>query len=175
MRKNIDDIPDQDITSIVIRPIEEKDNIALATLIHAVFHEYDAPKNNSVYDDSSTDQLYQLFMSPNAEYWVAEVDGVVVGGCGFYPTEGLPDLCAEVVKFYLSPLARGCRIGSHLFDMIEQRAIKAGYKQLYAESFKIFSQAVSLYEKRGYKYLSVPLGNSGHQAPDIYMIKGLPQ
>ena len=174
MRENIDKIPDQDITSIVIRPIEEKDNMALATLIRTVFHEYDAPKNNSVYDDPSTDQLYQLFTSPNAEYWVAEVNGVVVGGCGFYPTEGLPNLCAEVVKFYLSPLARGRKIGSHLFDLIEERAIKAGYKQLYVESFKIFSQAVSLYEKRGYKYLSAPLGNSGHQAPDIYMIKDLP-
>lgn len=175
MRENIDNIPDLDITSTIIRPIEEKDNTTLAILIRAVFHEYDAPKNNSVYDDPSTDQLYQLFTSSNAEYWVAEVNGVVVGGCGFYPTEGLPELCAEVVKFYLSPLARGRRIGSQLFDLIEQRARKTGYKQLYVESFKIFSQAVFLYEKRGYKYLSAPLGNSGHQAPDIYMIKDLPQ
>lgn len=163
------------IDEITIRPIEEKDNIALAILIRAIFHEYDAPKINCVYDDPSTDQLYQLFVCPDAEYWVAEVDGVVVGGCGFYPTEGLPDLCAEVVKFYLSPLARERRIGLHLFDMIEERAIKAGYKQLYIETFKIFYQAVSLYQKRGYKYLQSPLGNSGHQAPDIHMIKDLLQ
>ena len=43
---------------------------------------------------------------------VIEENGEVMGGCGYYPTEGLPDGYAELVKLYLSPKVRGKGYGS---------------------------------------------------------------
>lgn len=156
-----------------IRPIEEKDNEYLAKLIRETFEEFDAPKEGTVYSDPRTDILYQFFKHPESEYWVVEYNNKIVGGCGFYPTEGLPTACAEVVKLYLSPTIRGKGLGSYLINMIEERARNAGYRQLYIESFSFFQSAIYLYEKMGYKYLKSPLGNSGHSATTIHMLKDI--
>ena len=107
--------------TITIRPIEEKDNKEIAALIRKVFEEFDAPKTESVYSDPLTDRLFQSFYQhPRAGYWVVEYNGSIVGGCGFYPTEGLDTDCAEIVKFYLSPLLRGKKVGSALLNMVEE-------------------------------------------------------
>ncbi len=159
--------------SIIFRPIEEKDNMELAILIRSIFEEYNAPKTGSVYDDEQTDNLYQAFIGINAEYWVVESEHKIVGGCGFYPTKGLPESCAEIVKFYFDSQLRGKGIGSRLLKMIEQKAFKAGYKQLYIESFGHFKEAVYLYEKQGYKKLDSPMGASGHHATTIHLLKNL--
>lgn len=172
-KDNNSPIDNNGLLPIIIRPIEKKDNKEIAILIREVFNEFNAPKIKSVYDDPRTDRLYQEFRCPNAEYWVVEYNNKILGGCGFYPTEGLTAICAEVVKFYLSPLLRGKRIGSYLLNMIEERAKEAGYQELYIESFSNFQEAVSLYEKIGFKHLPSALGNSGHSATTIHMIKDL--
>ena len=161
------------IDPIIIRPIEEKDNKSLAALIRTVFDEFKAPQKGSVYDDPKTDTLYQQFLDSNAEYWVVECNQTILGGCGFYPTTGLPSSCAEIVKFYLSNKLRGNGVGLHLLNRIEERAKKAGYNQLYLESFEVFKGAVSLYEKLDYKHLTKPLGDSGHYATTIHMLKDI--
>ena len=159
-------------SDILIRKIQKTDNIQLAFLIRAIFNEFDAPKENSVYSDKDTDALFELFnANKNAEYFVAEHNGKILGGCGYFPTEGLPQDCAEIVKFYLCPEARGMKIGAKLFTLTEERAKSAGYKQLYIESFPQFSNAVSMYKKNGFSELSKRLGNSGHSATTIHMIK----
>ena len=159
-------------TNIIIRKIQKNDNKQLALLIRAIFDEFDAPKENSVYSDSETDSLFELFnKNKKSEYFVAEQIGKILGGCGYFPTAELPEDCAEIVKFYLRPEARGMKIGSKLFRIAEERARTAGYKQLYIESFPQFSNAVSMYKKHGFSELSNKLGNSGHTATTIHMIK----
>ncbi|SBW00091.1 GNAT family N-acetyltransferase [uncultured Dysgonomonas sp.] len=158
---------------ILIRPIEEKDNKELAALIRAVFDEFGSEKVGTVYSDPETDALFQYFSEDKAEYWVAEENGLLIGGCGIYPTKGLSEECAELVKLYLSPSARGKKLGFRLFEKSIDRAMALGYKQLYLESFPEFSKAVSMYESFGFKQLEHPLGNSGHYACTIYMLKNL--
>ena len=159
------------MSDIVIRPIEEKDNEGLAKLIRTVFEEFDAPRSESVYSDPTTDRLYQYFDRLEANYWVVVWKDTIVGGCGFYPTSGLPDGCCEVVKFYLSSSIRGKGIGSRLLLLTEEQAKKDGYDQLYIETFPCFRAAVHLYDKMGFKKLDARLGNSGHIATTIHMVK----
>lgn len=127
----------------------------------------------TVYDDPSTDNLFELFQTKKSAYWVAEENGQLLGGCGIYPTEGLPEGCAELVKFYLSPHARGEGIGRLLMQVSNNTAKSMGYEQLYLESFPQLEGAVSIYLKQGYEYLDAPLGNSGHHACTIWMLKEL--
>ncbi|WP_235861424.1 GNAT family N-acetyltransferase [Pontibacter flavimaris] len=101
---------------LTIRPIQPADNEPLASLIRSVFREFKIDKPGTVYTDPTTDALNQLFEHPGSAYFVAEEDGLIVGGCGVYPTEGLPEGCAELVKFYLSAEARGKGIGNKLMQ-----------------------------------------------------------
>jgi len=102
---------------MIIRNIKQSDNKALAALIMAVFEEYHAPLVNTVYDDPRTLTMYEIFRTPRSEYFVVEEEGEVLGGCGYYPTEGLPAGYAELVKFYFSPKLRGKGMGKRLIPV----------------------------------------------------------
>jgi len=156
-----------------IRQIKRTDNKAVATLIKSVFEEYNAPKEGTVYSDAATNSLYECFRIEKAELWVAEDEGKILGCCGVYPTEGLPEGCAELVKFYISKEARGKGLGKKLMEASLASALQFGYRELYLESLPEFSNAVSWYKKLGFKSLDERLGNSGHSSCNIWMLKKL--
>ncbi|RZL53160.1 MAG: GNAT family N-acetyltransferase [Pedobacter sp.] len=156
--------------SIQIRKIEEEDNRELAELIRVIFREFKIDKPGTVYTDPTTDHLYDVFKVDGSVYWLAEEDGVLLGGCGIYPTEGLPDGCVELVKFYLSAAARGKGIGKALMQKSIESAQHYGYNEVYLESFPELSTAIGMYEKAGFKKLEAPLGNSGHFACNVWML-----
>jgi putative acetyltransferase len=158
---------------MTIRQIEKQDNIALAKMIRKVFDEHDAPKAGTVYSDPITDHLYEFFQTPGSILWVAEINNEIIGSCGVFPTNDLPDNCAELVKFYLSQEVRGKGIGKKLMQKSIQSAKDFKYTQLYLESLPQFSKAVSMYEKQGFARLNQPLGNSGHITCNIWMLKEL--
>ncbi len=158
---------------IQIRSLEITDNLRLAELIRTVFREFKIDRPGTVYTDPTTDNLYEVFKHPQSSYWVAEVDHKLAGGCGIYPTEGLPHGYAELVKFYLLPEYRGLGIGKKLLEKCFVSAIGIGYTQLYLESFPELATAVGMYEKSGFKNINHPMGNSGHYACTIWMVKEL--
>lgn len=160
--------------SITLRPIQPTDNVHLAKIIRASLEEFDVPKQGTVYSDPTTDALFELFDRTSGScYFIAEQDGVIQGGCGVYPTEGLPAGYAELVKLYLSPASRGKGIGKMLMNRCFEAAANLGYTHLYLESFPQLASAVSLYQKRGFESLDHALGNSGHFACTIWMVKEL--
>ncbi|MCZ4244605.1 GNAT family N-acetyltransferase [Pedobacter punctiformis] len=156
--------------AIIFRNIEERDDKALAALIRDVFEEFKIEKQGTVYSDPTTDHLSKVFQNSQSAYWLAEEDGVLLGGCGIYPTEGLPEGCVELVKFYLSPNSRGKGIGKKLMEKSIESAQQLGYNEIYLESFPELSTAIGIYEKVGFKTLSGPLGNSGHFACNVWML-----
>lgn len=156
-----------------IRPLREEDNQVIAAIIREVLTEFNAAKPGTVYFDPTTDDLYKLFQIPNAEYWVLEVDGKVVGGSGVYPTVGLPDECCELVKLYILPEVRGKGLGKRLIEQCFASATKFCYKQVYLETMPELTNAMSLYEHCGFEYLDGPLGNSGHFGCGLWMLKTL--
>lgn len=157
----------------IFRPLEEKDNKEIADLIRTVFREFKIDRPGTVYFDPTTDNLYELFSVPGSEYWIAEEDKTIIGGCGVYPTPGLPAGCAELVKFYLSASHRGKGTGRKLMEKTFESARRNGYSKLYLESLPELSRAISLYEKAGFKFIPGPMGNSGHFGCNIWMLKDL--
>jgi len=162
-----------DINAITYRNIEEKDNKELAALIRTVFREFRIDRPGTVYYDPTTDDLYKLFRAEGSVYWIADGDGTMAGGCGIYPTPGLPDGCAELVKFYLLARWRGKGVGRTLMEKCFESAKQLGYKQLYLESLPELSKAVSMYIKSGFRHIPHALGNSGHFGCNIWMVKEL--
>jgi putative acetyltransferase len=166
-------ITDIYMMAIRIRSIRQEDNAALAKIIRDIFIEFDAPLTGTVYSDPQTDHLYEVFAEEKCAYFVAEEDGVVLGGCGVYPTDGLPEGCAELVKFYLSPASRGKGLGRTLMERSFEAAKELGYRQLYLESFPQLATAVGMYKKAGFYDIPEQLGNSGHYATTVWMLKDL--
>lgn len=158
---------------LVFRKIEEKDNEVIAALIRKVFREFRIDRPGTVYFDPTTDDLYTLFQTPGSEYWIAEEDGVIIGGCGIFPTPGLPEGCAELVKLYLDASKRGRGIGRDLMEKAFESARQFGYRQVYLESMPELNKAISLYQRAGFRFIPAQLGNSGHFGCDIWMIKDL--
>lgn len=156
---------------IVIRTIQQQDNPHIAAIIRASLEEFGANKPGTVYYDKSTDNLSSLFEYPRSHYFIAEQHGEILGGGGIFPSDGLPADTCELVKMYLLPHARGKGIGAALLKQCFTVAAKEGFKKIYIETMPELKQAIQVYEKFGFEYLSKPLGNTGHFGCDVWMLR----
>lgn len=155
---------------IRIRRIERKDNPFIATIIRKTLEEFGANKPGTVYYDSSTDALFELFQStPDSIYYIAEYENEIVGGGGIFPSPGLPSDTCELVKMYLLPQARGIGLGRRMINLAIDFAKKVGYKTVYLETMPELKQALKAYEKLGFQYINGPIGNTGHFGCDLFM------
>ena len=91
------------MSTFSIRAIASKDNKDIAKVIRTVLEEHGMNKPGTVYTDPTTDQLFELFQAPRSAYFIVTNEHKIMGGCGVYPTDGLPEGCAELVKLYLLP------------------------------------------------------------------------
>jgi putative acetyltransferase len=160
-------------SDIVIRLIQPSDNSAMASIIRNSLAEFGANKPGTVFFDPTTDNLYELFKTPGSVYMVAEENGILLGGAGIYPSEGLTAGVCELVKMYLQKNARGKGLGKRMIDQCLEQARQLGYIKVYLETMPELNKAVSVYEKFGFEYLNGPMGNTGHFGCDVWMIKEL--
>ena len=157
-----------------LRFIQQSDNQDIAKIIRDTLAEFGANHPGTVYFDSATDTLFEVFQKPKSVYYIAENEtGKIVGGGGIFPTEGLPPDTCELVKMYLLPEARGIGLGKRIIEKCLQTAKENGFGRVYLESMPELKQAVKVYEKFGFTYLCSPMGNSGHFGCDLHMIKNL--
>jgi putative acetyltransferase len=156
-----------------IRSIRPSDNSYLSKIVKDTLAEFGANHPGTVYFDPTTDALFELFQKEGAAYFVAEINGKIVGGGGIYPTDGLPADTCELVKMYLLPEARGTGIGRTLIEKSLEFAREAGYKQVYLETMPELKQALNVYAKFGFEYLKGPMGNSGHTGCSLWMLHSL--
>ena len=145
----------------------------LAKVVRDTLAEFGANHPDTVYYDPTTDTLFELFQKKGAKYFVAELDGKVVGGGGIYPTDGLSDDTCELVKMYLLPHARGLGLGKTLIEKCLQAARENGFHKVYLETMPELKQALKVYQKFGFEYLPGPMGNSGHTGCSMWMLKKL--
>jgi putative acetyltransferase len=159
--------------AINIRKIKSEDNSEIERIIKSVLTEHGVNKPGTAYYDESLRRMYEFYSSGQSIYFVAESEEGILGGGGVYPTEGLPPDTCELVKMYILPQARGKGLGKLLLNQCIEFAKQQGYKKMYLETMDELKQAVKMYEKTGFTILSGPLGNTGHFACTIRMIKNL--
>lgn len=166
---------EQEVTTagVIIRPIQQSDNPLIAKIIRSTLEEFGANKPGTVYYDASTDHLYELFQTKGSAYFIAEVDGQMMGGGGYFHSDGLPEDTCELVKMYLLPASRGKKIGAAIILKSMEEAKKNGFSKMYLETMPELKQAISAYEKFGFEYLTGPMGNTGHHGCSVWMCKTL--
>jgi len=155
--------------SIVIRPIKPTDNKAIAHIIRQTLEEYDSAKPGTAYFDTSLDDMYAAYESEKTIYFVAIINGEIVGGAGIGKLEDENPIYCELQKMYILPKARGKGVGNMLMEQCLEFAREAGYKKCYLETFSHMKAALKLYTKTGFYLLSKPRGKTNHTACDVWM------
>lgn len=157
--------------NIEIREITPSDNARLASIIRNVLEEFKANHEGTVYYDESTDHLFELFQKEKTIYYIAVLDDEIVGGCGIYTTDGLPENYCELVKMYLLPQARSLGIGRMLMNKCFDFAKANHFTHIYIESMPELTNAIIMYKKYGFKIIQQRLGNACHYGCQIKMLK----
>lgn len=157
--------------SLTIRPIKPEDNAAIEKVIKTVLEEHGVNRPGTAYYDDSLNAMYEFYTQPGSIYYVGEYGGKIIGGAGVYPTPGLPTGTCEFVKLYILPEGRGKGWGKAFMEQCTRFAVENGYTQAYLETMPELGKAVHLYQKMGFHLLDGPLGQTGHFACTIRMLK----
>lgn len=161
------------LPEITINTIRPEDDSSIAEVIREVFREHGIIRPGTAYFDPCLDFMYSHHTGKGKTYFIASRQGVVVGGAGIYSTEGLPEDTCELVKMYLNQSVRGRGIGKSLLKKCIEFANQEGYKNIYLETLPELSAAVGMYKANGFVELKESLGNTGHHACDIRMMRSL--
>ena len=157
----------------LIRPIEPRDNTALAAIIRSVMPEFGAGGEGFAIHDAEVDAMHRAYARPRSAYFVLEVEGKVVGGGGVSPLEhGEPDVC-ELRKMYFLPEARGLGAGKAMIARCLDTARELGFKRCYLETLTGMDAAQAIYRKHGFTPRCAPMGNTGHHGCDRWFIRTL--
>ena len=155
----------------LIRPIQKNDNLKIAKIIRTVLEEHNITMPGTAYHDACLDCMFEFYTGNDLIYYVIVDSNEVIGGAGIYPTQGLPEATCELVKMYILQNSRGKGFGKLLINKCIDFAKDCGYKQVYLETMPELSNAIGMYENSGFILLKAPMGNSGHFACEVRMIK----
>jgi putative acetyltransferase len=157
----------------VIRPIEARDDAAMAAIIRAVMPEFGAVGDGFAINDPEVDWMYRAYAIPRAAYFVIEDAGALRGGGGVAPlVGGDPDTC-ELRKMYFLPALRGRGMGAALMARCLDAARDFGFRRCYLETLSGMDAAKKLYERSGFHRIDTPLGATGHGGCNAFYLRAL--
>lgn len=148
--------------AFLIRPIESRDDAAVASVIRTVMPEFGAGGAGFAIHDPEVDAMHAAYTQPRSAYFVVEHDGRVLGGGGVAPLAGADATTCELRKMYFMPALRGLGAGTALMRRCLASAVELQFTRCYLETLTGMDAAQSLYRKSGFKPLPHALGNTGH-------------
>lgn len=157
----------------IIRPIMQSDNDAIKNIIRTTFEEFGVDGPNTAYDDYDTFQMFEAYQQKSSAYFVVENAGIVLGGAGIKTVANQTQNICELQKFYFLPALRGKGFGKKLLTMLLDVAKKNGFEYCYLESFGVMKTAIQLYSEQGFYFIEKSMGNTGHSACNVFMMKQL--
>ena len=162
-----------EIRPMEIRPIEPRDDAAVAAIIRAVMPEFGADGPGFAIHDAEVDGMCAAYARPRCAYFVIEHDGAVVGGGGIAPLENADQDVCELRKMYFLPQARGIGAGKAMMQRCLDAARVLGFRRCYLETLTGMDGAQALYQRSGFTPLRAPMGGTGHFSCDRFFIRDL--
>ena len=158
---------------MLIRPINESDNKQIAVILREVLVEMDIPRIGSAFEDPEIDKMYESYQSNRSRYFIVEENNKILGGAGINELKNGDINICELQKMYFHKSIRGRGIGDKMIELCLDFAVESNYKKCYIETMPNMVNAQKLYIKKGFKYIDKPLGNTGHTACPVWMLKNL--
>jgi ribosomal protein S18 acetylase RimI-like enzyme len=107
--------------------------------------------------EPSTRNLFEAFRNRRSAFFVATIDGEVVGGAGIARLPDANGSVCELQRMYLRPQSRGRGIGHALLQRCADTARQLRYERCYAEASSEMSAAIAFYERHGFERLTASL------------------
>ncbi len=158
-----------------LRPIEPRDDPAVAALIRRVMTEFGACGAGFAIHDAEVDGMCAAYRPPRSAYFVWDEAGRVIAGGGIGPLQGGDGATCELRKMYALPEARGRGLGAALLARCLQAAREAGFRRCYLETLTGMDAAQRLYASHGFRPLDGPLGATGHHGCNRFYALDLDQ
>jgi len=146
----------------ILRPIEPRDDAAVAAIIRQVMPEFGACGPGYAINDPEVDAMCSVYRQPRSAYLVWELTGRVLGGGGIGPLAGAPPEVCELRKMYFLPDFRGQGRGEVLVRRLLALAREHRFRTCYLETLTGMDKAQRLYERMGFARLDGPMGATGH-------------
>ena len=133
--------------NFVVRSWQPGDRAAAALLIETVLAEYGLgwEAHGADVDVLEVENYYK-----NGEFWIVELNDVVVGTAAYSPIDRSEN-AVEIRKMYLRSDVRGQGLGRFLLSALEAVIIQKGFAEIWIETASILKEAVVLYERSGYE------------------------
>ena len=158
---------------MLIRCINHTDNKSISKILREVLVEMEIPKKGSAFQDPELDKMFETYQHPRSVYYVIEYNKQILGGAGISELrEGSSEIC-ELQKMYFHKSIRGKGLGDKMIDKCLTFAIKSNFSKCYIETMPNMISAQKLYLKKGFEYIDKPMGNTGHTACPVWMLKNL--
>lgn len=157
-------------SSYTIRPIQQKDNPHIESVIRTCLIEFGGNREGTAWCDPDLGCFSEVYAKEGCAYWVVEDEqGSIAGGSGIGP---LTEEVCELQKMYLLPHARGTGVAQQLMQLCLEFA-KKQYKKCYLETFGNMLAANRFYQKNGFVKLDAPYLQTEHFSCDVWYIKEL--
>ncbi len=156
-----------------IRPIEPTDVPALLGIIADSRREYGSEAQRAPLLEPADHALYDNYQRQRTLYFVALLGGEIVGGAGVAPLAGSDPLTCELQRMFLRPDARGRGIGDALLERCLAAARQFLYVRCYLETVTQMQAALEFYGRHGFRDLQAPLGHTGHEHNDRWLMRTL--
>lgn len=131
----------------------------------------DVPKVGTAYSDTSLEDMYQTYQKPKSVFYVIALNDSIVACGGIAPLQHFSGNLCELQKMYVAAVHRGKGWGKRMIRACMDSAQGFDYKGCYLETLPAMKAAQQLYLKMGFKYLQEPLGETGHMACTVRMLK----
>jgi len=156
-----------------IRAIEPADVPALLQIIADSRAEYGIAERGLELLEPADHALYATYQKQRTLYFVARLGGEVVGGAGLAPLAGADPLTCELQRMYLRADARGRGIGDALLNRCLAAAKQFLYVRCYLETITQMQAALEFYGRHGFRDLQAPIGRTGHEHNDRWLMRPL--
>ena len=156
-----------------IRPIERRDDAAVAAIIRTVMPEFGACGAGFAINDPEVDWMSRGYAAPRSAYFVLERAGQVLGGGGVAPLAGGPGDTCELRKMYFLPEARGLGAGAAMMQHCLAAARGFGFARCYLETLTGMDAAQRLYARSGFRRIDAPMGATGHGGCNTFYLRDL--
>ncbi|MCR9386328.1 GNAT family N-acetyltransferase [Vibrio metoecus] len=159
--------------TLEIVPIQPEFDAAICQIIQSVGAEFGAIGEGFGPSDAEVLAMSQHYREQDrSAYFVALLDGKVVGGGGIAPFPHHTELC-ELKKLFLLPASRGHGVGRALSEHCLNFAKQQGYSECYLDTLASMTQAIKLYQQLGFEHLTQPMAGTEHNGCDVWMLKSL--
>jgi putative acetyltransferase len=133
-----------------IRPIERADVPALLEIIRDARAQYGTAARVDALIEPGDFALFESYQKWRSIYFVAVIDGRVVGGAGIAALAGADPLTCELQRMYIAADARGQGVGTKLLEACLDSARRFWFVRCYAEALSQKDPAPTLYARNGF-------------------------